>query len=69
MQVQSLLFQITLLFFVDVGGDIIMVDDATTSSNPLVVPIQNEEFKETPFNVNVFQQSCKEKLIGKVVHI
>jgi hypothetical protein len=39
MQVQSLLFQITLLFFVDVGGDIIMVDDATTSSNPLVVPI------------------------------
>jgi len=25
--------------FVDVGGDIIMVDDATTSSNPLVVPI------------------------------
>jgi len=46
-----------------------MVNDAITSSNPLVVPIQNEEFKETPFNVNVSQQSCKEKLIGKVVHI
>jgi hypothetical protein len=69
MQVPSLLFQTTLLFFIDVSGGLIMVNDATTSSNPLLVPIQNEEFKETPFNVNVSQQPCEEKPIGKVVHI
>jgi hypothetical protein len=39
MQVPSLLFQATLLFFIDVGGDLIMVDDATTSSNPSIVLI------------------------------
>jgi hypothetical protein len=53
MQVPNLLFQTTLLFFIDVSGGLIMVNDANTSSNPLLVPIQNEEFKETPFNVNV----------------
>jgi hypothetical protein len=69
MQVPSLLFQTTLFFFIDVSGGLIMANDATTSSNPLLVPIQNEEFKETPFNVNVSQHPCKEKPIGKVVHI
>jgi hypothetical protein len=30
-----------------------MANDATTSSNPLMVPIQNEELEETSFDVNV----------------
>jgi hypothetical protein len=68
MQVPSLLFQATLLFFIDVGGDLIMADDATTSSNPSIMQIRNEKFTKTPFDVNVSQQPCKEKPIGRVVH-
>jgi hypothetical protein len=63
-----LLFQAILLFFVDVGKDPNMADDATMFSNPLVVPIQNEELEDAPFNVNVSQRSCKEELIGRVGH-
>jgi hypothetical protein len=44
------------LFFIDVGEDLIMVNDVTTSSNPLVMPIQDEEFEEALFDVNVSQQ-------------
>jgi hypothetical protein len=46
----------TFLFFIDVGEDLIMVNDVTTSSNPLVMPIQDEEFEEALFDVNVSQQ-------------
>jgi hypothetical protein len=30
-----------------------MVDDVVTPLNPLVVPIEEEEFEEPPFAVNV----------------
>jgi hypothetical protein len=46
---------ITLLFFIDIGKNPIIVDDATKSSNPSVVPIQNEEFVKTSFDMNVSQ--------------
>jgi hypothetical protein len=68
MQIPSLLFQATLLFFINVGGNIIMVDDVTTSSNPSSVPIQDDFFLKTPFNMNVFQQPCEEELIRSVMH-
>jgi hypothetical protein len=38
-------------------------------SNLPVAPIQDEKLKKTLFDMNVFQQSCEEKPIGKVVHI
>jgi hypothetical protein len=59
---------ITHLVFVNVGEDSIMADDATMFSNPLDAPIEEEELKKTPFDVNVSQRSCKEKLSRRVVH-
>jgi hypothetical protein len=59
----------TLLFFVDVDEDPIMANDVTTSSNPLVTLIRNENFEKTPFDVNVPQRSCEEEPIGRVVYI
>jgi hypothetical protein len=35
------------LVFVDACEDTIMVDDVVTLSNPLVVPVQEEEFEES----------------------
>jgi len=32
-----------------------MVDDATTSSNPLVVPVQDKQLEKTLVDVNVSQ--------------
>ncbi len=60
---------IILLFFVDANEDLIMVEDATTSSNPLVMLVWYEELEKTPFDVNVFQWSHEKELIGKVMHI
>jgi hypothetical protein len=56
------------LFFVDVGKDSNIADDATTFSIPLVVPIRNEELEDESLDVNVSQWSCKKELIGRVVH-
>jgi hypothetical protein len=47
----------TFLVFVDVSEDSIMADDAVTPLNLLVVLAEDDEFKETSFDVNVFQQS------------
>jgi hypothetical protein len=43
------------LFFVDVGKDQTMVDDAITFSSLLVIPIQDEEFEKTVIDMNVSQ--------------
>jgi hypothetical protein len=56
------------LVFIDVGEDLVMVNGVVTPSNHLVVPVEEEEFEETPFDVNVFQQSCDEKPFKRVVH-
>jgi hypothetical protein len=45
----------TLLFFVDIGKNLIIVDDATKSLTLSIVLIQNEELEETLFDVNVSQ--------------
>jgi len=42
------------LVFVDASENSIMVDDVAMPSNPLVVPIEKEEFEETLFDMNVF---------------
>jgi len=40
---------------IDANEDSIMVDDATTPSNLSIMPIKEEEFKETLFTMNVSQ--------------
>jgi hypothetical protein len=56
------------LVFVDAGEDLVMVDDATLS-NPVVVLVEEEKFKETLFDVNVSQWLCDKYSFQKVVHI
>jgi hypothetical protein len=36
-----------------------MANDAITSSSLLVVPIEDENIKEAPIDVNVSQQACE----------
>jgi len=57
----------TLLVFVDVGENLVIVDDVTTPSNPLVSLIQKEELEKTPFAVNVFQRLREKEPSRKVV--
>jgi hypothetical protein len=45
-----------------------MADDVVTPSNPLVMLVEKQKLKETPFDVNVSQQSCK-KPLRKMVYI
>jgi hypothetical protein len=45
----------TISIFVDVGEDLLMVDDVATPSNPLVVPVKEEELEKTSLDVNVSQ--------------
>ncbi len=44
-----------------------MADDDATPSNPLVAPVQQEEFEETPFDLNVSQRSREEDSPRRVV--
>jgi hypothetical protein len=46
-----------------------MADDVTTPLNPLVAPVEQEEFKEAPFDVNVSQRLCEEEPSRRVVRI
>jgi hypothetical protein len=55
------------LFFNDIGRNPIMADDATMSSNLLIVPKRNE-LEEAPVDLKVSQQPCEKELIKKVVH-
>jgi hypothetical protein len=46
--------------FVDAGEIFVMTDDVATPLNPLVAPVEKEEFEKTPLNealldMNVFQ--------------
>jgi hypothetical protein len=54
------------LFFGDIGRNPIMADDATMSSNLLIMPKQNE-LEEAPFDLNVSQRPCEEEPIRRVV--
>jgi hypothetical protein len=59
----------TLLIFVDVGENLIMLDDVVIPSNPLVVLVEEEELKKTSLDVNVSQRPCDKELFKKVVRI
>ncbi len=56
-----------LLVFVDANENLVMVDDVATPSNPLVAPIEKEEFKEASFNVNVSQRLHEEEPFRRMV--
>jgi hypothetical protein len=56
------------LVFVGVAKGSIMANDVVMPSNPPIVPIEKEEFKESSLDANVSQQSCEEKLSRKMVH-
>jgi len=45
-----------------------MANDVATPLNSLVAPIEQEEFEEAPFDVNVFQRLREEKPSRQVVH-
>ncbi len=55
------------MVFVDAGEDLVMVNDVVTPSNPPVAPIEEEEFEETLFDVNVSQQPCDKEPFEKMV--
>jgi hypothetical protein len=42
--------------FVDVGENLVMVDDVDTPLNPLVAPVEKEELEKSPLDVNVSQR-------------
>jgi len=45
-----------------------MADDVTTPLNPLVAPVEQEELKEAPLDVNVSQRPREEEPSRRVVH-
>jgi hypothetical protein len=55
------------LVFVDVGENLVMVNDVVTPSNSPVAPIEEEELEEAPLDVNVSECSCEEKSSRRVV--
>ncbi len=57
----------TLLVFVDVGENLVMVDDVATPLNPLVSLVEKEELEEASLDVNVSQRSREEELSSRVV--
>jgi len=45
-----------------------MADDVATPSNPLVAPVEQEELKKAPLDMNVFQRLREEEPPRRVVH-
>jgi len=58
---------VTLLDFIDANEDLVMVDDVATPLNRSVVLVKEEEFEETPLDVNVSQLSCEEEPSRRMV--
>jgi hypothetical protein len=54
--------------FVDASENLVMADDVATPSNPLVAPVEEEEFEEASFDMNVSQRSCEEEPSRRMVH-
>jgi hypothetical protein len=44
-----------------------MADDVITPLNPLIAPVEHEEFEEAPLDVNVSQRSHEEEPSRRVV--
>jgi hypothetical protein len=45
-----------------------MENDAGMLSNPPIALVEGEKFEETPFDMNVSQWLCEEKLSKRMVH-
>jgi len=60
---------ITPLVFINASEDLIMVDDIVTPLNPQVEPLEKEDFKEAPLNMNVSQRSREKKPSRRMVRI
>jgi hypothetical protein len=56
-----------LLVFVDVGENLVMVNDVATPSNPLVALVEQEELEEVLLDVNVSQRPREEEPSRQVV--
>ncbi len=54
-------------WFLLIQVQLVMVDDDATPSNPLVAPVQQEELKEAPLDLNVSQRPRGEEPPRKVV--
>ncbi len=61
------IISVTLLVFVDVGENLVMVDDVATPSNPTCSLVEKEELEETSLDVNVSQRSNEEESSKRVV--
>jgi len=57
----------TLLVFVNVGENLVMVDDVVTPSNPPISLVENEDLKEAPLDMNVSQWSHEKETSRRVV--
>jgi hypothetical protein len=57
----------TFLVFIDVGENLVMADDVTTPSNPLVSLVEKEELEEALLDVNVSQRLREEEPSRRVV--
>jgi hypothetical protein len=55
------------LVFIDASENLVMMDDVAMPSNPLVTLLEQEEFEEVPFDVNVFQWLCEEEQSKQVM--
>jgi len=58
-----------LLIFVDVGENSVMADDVAILSNPPIALVEQEEFEETPLDMNISQWLHEEKSSKRVVGI
>jgi hypothetical protein len=56
-----------LSIFVDACEDLIMADDVVVPSNPLVLPVEEEELEEALLDMNVSQWSREKKPSRRVV--
>jgi len=54
-------------FFLLMQAQLVMADDDATPSNLPVAFVQQEELKEAPLDLNVFQRSCEEESPRRVV--
>jgi hypothetical protein len=55
--------------FVDAGEILVMADDVTMPSNLSVAPVEQEEFKKMPLDVNVSQRPREEEPSRRVVRV
>jgi len=57
----------TLLVFVDANENLVMANDVVMPLNPPVSLVEKEEFKESPFDMNVSERSREEEPSKRMV--